>query len=220
MADDCFTILDHIDKITVPGQVYRQPANEYWELLCLWEGMEALYYQARKCEAMATQATAMPGKDRFIWGNHPALSVVPKKLLTCMFHWYAVSACNYVRTIGEIARRQDNSRQKARDYVLSIIPEVYAFRDKIAAHFAWTINDSRDNEAEKAASIFPQLSLNKGVYYMGTLNLTKNHAGQTASSQAIQPWSISKVHEELRQRYRPQPVISDVQTQPAKDDNS
>jgi len=34
------TILDHIYGIKVPGEVFREPANEYWALLCLRQGLD------------------------------------------------------------------------------------------------------------------------------------------------------------------------------------
>ena len=52
------------------------------------------------------------------------------------FHWYSISACQYVRTVGAIAYLQDNSRPKPLEYVNSVIPEVKAYRDKVGAHYA------------------------------------------------------------------------------------
>jgi hypothetical protein len=78
------------------------------------------------------------------------------------FHWYAVSACNFVKTVGPIAYRQiipvgPSSVCREGD------PEVLAFRDKVAAHFAWATRNSKDNEAERLASILPPLSFVRGI---------------------------------------------------------
>ncbi len=37
------TVLDYVDNIEVPGDVFRKPSNEYWALVCLRQGLEFLY---------------------------------------------------------------------------------------------------------------------------------------------------------------------------------
>jgi hypothetical protein len=155
--DTSFTTLDYIDNITVPGDVFRQPMNEYWALLCLRDGMEFLYRQALKADN-AVNSTLPKGVRVSASGSFPAFENLPRTLLTCGFHWYAVSACNYMRTVGAIARQLDSTRPMPHDYASSILPEVVAFRDKVAAHFAWSTANERDNDAERLASIIPPLS--------------------------------------------------------------
>jgi hypothetical protein len=48
--DTAVTVLDYIDNITVPGNVFHEPANEYWALICFQHGMEFLYHQAHRCD--------------------------------------------------------------------------------------------------------------------------------------------------------------------------
>src|SRR5262249_42968235 len=140
------TVLDHIDNIVVPGAVFQEPKNEYAALLCLWDGLEFLYQQALKCDKVVRQRVNPEGRLKFFgMGNLPELSQgVPIGLLTCAFHWYAVSACQYVRLVGAIAHQQDNTRALPPDYVRAVIPEVLSFRDKVAAHFAWSTRNNKD----------------------------------------------------------------------------
>ncbi len=42
LTDAPLTVLDHIDNIVVPGDVFAEPVNEYWALVWLREGMEYL----------------------------------------------------------------------------------------------------------------------------------------------------------------------------------
>jgi hypothetical protein len=35
MTDEPTTTLDYTDNIVVPGDVFREPTNEYWALQCL-----------------------------------------------------------------------------------------------------------------------------------------------------------------------------------------
>jgi len=203
-SETTVTILDHIDDITVPGNVFQEPVNEYWALICLRHGMEFLYQQAHRCDQDVKQQVNPDGKLRFFaGGNFSAFNRVPKSLLTCGFHWYAISACQYVKTVGAIARKFDPNRPLPKDYAETIIPEVIAFRDKVAAHFAWTTKNNHDNDAERLASILPPLTFNDDSFYVGDLTVTLRRGDKESSSQAIKPWSLSKVHEALRERYWP-----------------
>jgi hypothetical protein len=84
------------------------------------------------------------------------------------------------------------------------MPEVVAFRDKVAAHFAWATRNSRDNEAERVASILPPLAFVGNSFEVGAFTVVLGSQGKQTDSQAIAPWSIRKVHERLRLRYWPQ----------------
>jgi hypothetical protein len=110
-----------------------------------------------------------------------------------------------VKTVGAIARKLDSSRPLPHEYAKNIIPEVIAFRDKVAAHFAWTTENRRDNDAERLASILPPLTFNDDSFYVGGLTVAVRRGGRASNSQAIRPWSLCKVHESLRERYWPQP---------------
>jgi len=204
MSDVAFTVLDHIDNIIVPGNVFKEPTNEYWALLCLRDGLELLYHQAARCDEMVKQQVNPQDKLKFVgFGNLPAFNQIPKTLLTCAFHWYAISACQYVRSVGAIANRQDNTRSLPPQYVKKVIPEVLAFRDKVAAHFAWSTKQDQDNEAERLASILPPLAFINDSFHVGALTVARQSAGKASTSKAIQPWSICKVHQQLCQRYWP-----------------
>ncbi len=187
-------ILDYIDDIKVSGDVFNSPNNEYWELVCLKDGLEALYKQAVKFDEAAVKAVNPDGKLQIsLAGNVPALSHIPKALLTMIFHWYAISACQYVRVIGKIASKTD------KEYIQQIIPDVLTFRNKVAAHYAWysNPNDKRDNPAEKAISVMPKLSFETDSFHMMAFELgTKGY-----TTENLKPWSIVKVHEQLKNRY-------------------
>jgi hypothetical protein len=207
-TETAVTILDHIDNIVVPGNVFAEPANEYWALVWLRQGMEFLYHQVRRCDEVARQQVNPDGNVRFMGsGNIPAFQHLPQSLLTCSFHWYAISACQYVRTVGAIAWRHDNNRPKPQDYAKSIIPEVIAFRDKVAAHFAWCTTNQKDNLAEQFASIIPPLVFQDDSFHVGVLAIHLSQGGEASNSAAIQPWSLSRIHERLSKRYWPE-VIS------------
>lgn len=199
------TTLDYIDSIIVPGDVFAKAANEYWALLCLRDGLRFLYNQVAQCDAEGQRRLNAVGKSSCtVAGNFPALRGIPQGLITCAFHWYAVSACQYVRTIGAIAYLNDNSRPKPTEYARSVIPEVVSFRDKVAAHFAWTTKHQEDNDAERMASRLPPLVFVNDSFHVGSMNVTTRCGGKRTTSDAIQPWSISEVHRRLCARYWPE----------------
>ena len=137
-------------------------------------------------------------------GNFPAFQDVPQGLVTCAFHWYAISACQYVGTVGAIAHRQDNARPGWREYVTAVIPEVFAFRNKVAAHFAWCVGNKKDTLAERLASILPSLIFAEDCFQIAGYTVHRRKGGNVSDSTAIQPWSLCRVHERLRQRYWPE----------------
>ena len=201
------TVLDYVKGIEVPGDVFAKPANEYWALLCLRDGMHFLARQAAQVDETVRQRANPEGKLRIVMaGNDPAFSGIPMGLLTCAFHWYAVSACQYVRTVGAIAYRRDNTRPLPPKYVAAVIPEVLAFRDKVAAHFAWATRHERDNEADRVASILPALTFDSDGFYVGSWTVRVRSGGKTSDSSALRRWSITKVHRQLCERYWPDAI--------------
>ena len=205
MTDEFNTTLDHIDNIIVDGNPFAEPANEYYALLCLRTGLEFLYRQAVKCDQIALKQLD-PDKKYLSFGNSPLLTGIPYQLLTCAFHWYSVSACQYVRTVGTIAYRQDNSRPNSLEYVKSVIPEVLAYRDKVGAHYAWSMKHDEDNEAERLASIIPQVAFFKDTFQVQALTVSKVSGGKSSNSKVMQPWSITKIHQRLQERYWPEEI--------------
>ncbi len=132
-------------------------------------------------------------------------NTIPAPLLVCWFHWYAISACQFVRVVGAIAHQQDNSKPKPLEYVAKVIPEVLKFRDKVAAHYAWSGKNKNDNDAERWASIMPPVAFHMGSFRVGVFNTGVGRGANRSFSEAA-PWGICEVHERLRARYWPNPA--------------
>ena len=204
-------ILDHVDKISIAGNPFKNPVGEYWALVCLWEGMEYLYHHARKCDNIAGRQSFSVCNEQTDQGRISRLDVVgdscpdqvPQTLLICLFHWYAVSAVQYVRTVGAIAYKHDSSRQFPREYAEKVIPEVYLFRDQVAVYFAWSAGSKQDNDAELPVSALQSLLFQDGSYYVGNTRAALHGHGKASDSQVIKPWSLCRVHAALRARYWP-----------------
>jgi len=198
------TVLDHIENIMVPGNVFHRPTNEYHALICLYHGLDFLFRQAAKCDDVVKQQLNPHDTLQVMCsGNLPELNQIPQTLLTCSFHWYAISACQYVRLVGAIAYRQDNFRLTPLQYVKNVIPEVLTFRDKVAAHFAWSTKHSQDNDAERLSSILPPLTFVNDSFHVAAFSVSLQQSGKASTSEEIKPWSICKVHQQLTKRYWP-----------------
>lgn len=199
------TTLDYIDGIVVQGHPFREPANEYYTLISLAAGLEFLYQQVSRYEEHAVQRLSPIGKRQFTMSsNHPALEGFPDALLHCAFRWYSVSACDYVRMVGSIACRNDPSRTtRPVDYVRNVVPEVLAFRDKVGAHAAWTMKSAHDCHAERELSVMPTLTFQTNRFVIPGWTLAFRSSGDESDTSAIPPWSLTEVHDRLRQRYWP-----------------
>ena len=196
------TILDHIDNIIVPGKPFDEQKNEYEAMVSLYHGLECLNYQAGEMEKIVESSLDVePNVKQFRFGSMPGLSRVQYSMLTCMFHWYAVSACNYARLVGAIAYRQDKNRPRPPEYIRSVMPEVLGFRDKIAAHFAWATENGKDNAAERRFSIFPQIAWNRDCLEVCAMSLKLSKGDKVTDSRSLKPWSITKIHKQLCERY-------------------
>ena len=211
------TVLDYVDQITVPGDVFKEPTNEYWALVSLSRGLDFLAKQVRRCESDVQSRVNPKGNLKVLsFGNLPEFDGLPMELLTCTFHWYAISACQYVRIVGVIAKSHEPKSPEPIKYVESIIPEVKAFRDKVAAHFAWASYNKKDNDAERMASIFPSVSWSDDHFVVGSDKVAIRKGGQASKSEYLTPWSISVVHQRLCERYWKNSMTATTEEVPSK----
>lgn len=210
-------ILDHIDGITLTDELAKKHFNELQSRRHLSQGLAFLYQQVKAIEAKAVQQInnqehlsrmppevreAFAGKDvrYFSGGNDPMLAWLPKGLITCFFHWYAVSLCNYVRLIGHLSKQTDPEGPSPAAYVESVVPEVKWFRDKVAAHFARAANSTHDCEADQDLSVMYAISFLDGRFFAGGWILTK-WSKDERSEAGCEGWSLTQTHEQLAQRY-------------------
>lgn len=193
------TTLDFIDNISVPSNVFEPAGNEYSALMDLRVGMQHLYDNVRACDEFVRQRINPDGTMKCqVLGNHPSLAGANQPMISCSFHWYALAACQYVKIIGCIARENGSNLLPA-EYVKQVIPDVLVYRNKVAAHYAWTSPDKRDTQVQNELSKLPSLRFMNTAFHVGGLTLNRN--GETAT---FPEWSIQSVHARLRKRYWPE----------------
>lgn len=147
-----------------------------------------------------------------------------ENIIACCFHWFAISLVNYIRLVGlidvmiekgwRIESLQNPDKRKTVkehcvEYVKEVIPNVHAWRNKIAAHFAIT-DPWNDNLGTLQDSIMHPVSYIRPYYCVGAHQYS---LGEEESS--IPRWSLTQTFEALSQRYWPE-----VQLRPLESDNS
>lgn len=92
---------------------------------------------------------------------------INQDLVACAFHWYAVTVCSYVKMVGWLVNDGDST--KALKYIKDIIPAVYVWRNKVAAHFAEIAPKKEDNPADLGKSVMFPISFDDDAFCTGSL---------------------------------------------------
>lgn len=215
-------IVDEVDSIELSADFLECHSNERGRLATLWIGLNNLAATIRKSEERLAPAI----EDAVgAFGNLPELLPGERGMLECCCHWYALSACSFVQLFGWLNIRAQDSigtplaelvtpqvKEKIKDYVKAVLPEVVIFRNKIAAHYALTDPLRDDNSALLSASTMDPIGWHRGRMSCGSPGgkgiLTRSRinpeTGERIShdSSALASWIPTEIHEQLSTRYR------------------
>jgi hypothetical protein len=135
------------------------------------------------------------------------------QILSCFFAWFAVSLVNYLRLVALIKLLEDKEwrpedlRNKANHasikshctaYVRRVIPSIYRWRNKVAAHFAITDPFHDDSLGTLEVSLFEPITYNRPYFKVGTFSW---RGGTDASER--DPWALTETFETLAPRLWP-----------------
>ena len=158
-------------------------------------------------------------------------------MMACVFHWFGVSLCNYVRLVGfirglekgEFTRADLSDAKKSKDNVIAkainkyveSIPElesVLIWRNKVFGHFAITAPRHDDNIATLDMSVVLPVSFVAPRYVAGEMQMIRTNATGTHTSE-LPPWSVTEVYEALTPRFWPNhpPFPVNQQTPPSSE---
>ena len=215
-------IIDYVDNLELSDSAAQRYCNELRTLDCPLAGLDFLNSQVRRIES-EVGGRLDSDKVAHMFGNAPQLQGIPQNLVTCAFHWYSVTACNYVKLVGWLANEGDTSR--ATEYLKHVLPEVRIWRNKVGAHFAQVEPRREDTPAVLAKSVMSPLSFEDDAFYVGSLTLTMSSGEENqprpegiadwrwrllmmsgrerSSSRQDMRWSLTHTHERLSARYRP-----------------
>jgi hypothetical protein len=192
-------VIDYIANLKLRDEEEVGHFNELSCLSYLATGLRYLYEQVKSVEAEVNKRLPR-SKEYFGFGNAPGMEGVNQALVACAFHWYAVTACNYVKMVGWLSNNGDSN--KAREYMKSVLPQVYLWRNKVAAHFA-RVEPEDDSPADLAMSVMFPISFEKNAFYTttGSLTLTMSGGGKQSTSRQDMRWSMTHTHCDLIDRY-------------------
>ncbi len=185
----------------------NRPISNLQSLLYLPEGLQTLAVTVRQEEIKLIQVNN---------GKPPVLMICGFQgdgLIACCFNWFATSLVNYLRLIALIDLMQVRSwssgdvqlhsnhkdvKDYCRAYVREVVPEVYQWRNKIAAHFAMTDPFKDDSLGTLELSVMNPVSYGKPYFRTGAFHWVANN-----EKSEIQEWALTEIYEKLSPRLWP-----------------
>ncbi|MFT3879677.1 MAG: hypothetical protein QM703_08455 [Gemmatales bacterium] len=212
-------LIDALEKIEVDPGVYN---NEIGSLATLRTGLLFLANQIRGREL---EYVRQKPKNTFanFWGTDfdGTKDLLPQ--ITCYFHWFAVSVCNYARLAGFIRCIEKNEFSRADlsdptkfkaistaigNYVkgVSELTEVVRWRNKVASHYALTDPRPDDNIATLGMSTISWVAFDSGRYVSTNMTMITGNSTTGHSTSEIPQWSVTEVFQSLIPRYWPNTI--------------
>jgi len=193
-------IIDHVDHLELSRADEAEWANELNSLAYLGEGLWFLYDNLMRIQEKVVDVVGNDVECSFI-GSPPGFEWIPQGLVACSFHWYAVSACNYVRLVGWLA--YGGKRTEVDKYVKRVLGAVKTWRDKVGAHFAQTTRRNEDSDATRSASVMFPVGFEDDAFVAHPFTLVKGDTRGQSTSRDDMRWSLTHTHRALAKRYWP-----------------
>lgn len=197
-------ILDYKENLELPEKAVEENFESRMALARLAEG---LFWLNSEISRLETEARRLASNDKDERGNVPIivpagglLQKFPEGVLSNVFVWYAISACNYAQLIGWLVFR-DKDKQNA--YTKRVMPRIYRYRNKIAAHLAITAPYKTDNVADLELSLLTNVTFVQGYFMAAAMEpIIKTEESQIKVTEKM-GWSLTVAHTRLTQRWWP-----------------
>jgi hypothetical protein len=218
-------IIDHIDPALSKGLDEDCCMNEISTLYTLEVGLCQIAREVKQREEIIHSKRRESGKPSSFWGFPPDQDERELQWVTCLFHWYGVSVCNYARLVGLLKNLSENTitrktleirekkvcngvKDSCDQYTKNIpeLAEVLKWRHKVFAHFAITAPHMDDNIATLDVSVMSPVGYDKGRFNVGGFRVSKTSKTDPmgkSSISSLPQWSLTEVHERLAKRYWP-----------------
>jgi hypothetical protein len=209
--DSGHVMLDHVKGVVL--DISNPPFNNYQAIRASRGGLNILATTVRAHEIQL--ATEFPGQPTVILGSVP-------DVVSCAFNWFSVTLVNYLRLVALVELMNTNGWKSdalvdptnrklisnhCTEYVRLAVPEVFLWRNKVAAHFAATDPFHDDNLGTIEQSIMNMVDYWSPYYYVGFM---KWHTAGQASE--LPKWALTKVYEDLTSRFWPEITLPPVAT--------
>ena len=205
-------ILDHVEGISIDP--VDAPFANYQAFGSSYEGLKTLAGTVRELERRYVASDPH--------AEHVVLHISSRvpHIVPCAFNWFSVTLVNYLRLIALVqlmgARgwkspaltdpsNRSNIKSHCANYVRTAIPEVYGWRNKVAAHFAATDPFHDDNLGTLEQSIMSLVEFKYPHYHVGLGKWSA--AGETSQ---LPTWALTKVYEDLGPRFWPEVQLPPV----------
>ena len=205
MSEDRVT-LDHIANISVDADKHINSLNV---LRSLRIGMFNLAEFTRKQEVLILE-------DQDTDTVTAVFKVTDETLfIGCLFDWFAVSLVSYLRLaklidlmelnqwgLEDLTRKDVPKEIKASclEYIKSVAPGVYKWRNKIAAHRVATDPRTADSLTLLTYSTMPTVDYRTPYYGVLNLRMGMSNGGRLD----LEQWSLTKTFEDLAPRLWPE----------------
>lgn len=140
--------------------------------------------------------------------------------LPCAFNWYSITLVNHLQLIAlvelmnldgwkavDLANPSNHKRisNHCKSFVRDAVPEVWRWRNKVAAHAAATDPFHDDNVGTLESSVMNIVDYSYPYYYVGMTQLRTN--GFTSE---LPKWALTETHERLAPRFWPESQLQSV----------
>jgi len=173
-----------------------------------YHGLQILAGAVRECERQVVINDPHADKVVLHAFMHPP-PIVPNA-----FSWYSLTLVNYLRVVAlvdflssnkftSLALTEEVVRKKVKahctDYVREAIPEIYTWRNKVAAHYAATDPFINDNLGTLEQSLMDPVTYAYPYFRVGRLKW--NASGAQSD---LPEWALTETHERLAPRFWPE----------------
>lgn len=213
------TVLDHSQGITLDTS--NLPFNNYQAFKSNYVGLKILADTVRELE-LTYIANDPYAQYVAMHLNNNIPDIIP-----CAFNWFSVTLVNYLRLVALVDLMNtkgwksdmltDSSNQKiirthCKDYVHRAIPEIYLWRNKVAAHFAATDPFHNDNLGTLEQSIMNPVTYKYPYYHVGLVKW--NTQGEISE---LPVWALTNAYENLSSRFWPEMQLRPIPESRKKD---
>ncbi len=204
--------LDHVEGIVLDSS--NPPFNNYQAFQQNYSGLKIL------ADAVREQELKVITDDPY--ATHVVLQMPGNinPIIPCAFNWFSVTIVNYLRLVALVGLMVKNNwktsalvdqahrqaiKKHCTDYVSNVVPEIYRWRNKVAAHFAATDPFSDDTLGTLEQSIMNPITYKYPYYYIGILQWNTQ-----GTSSELPKWALTKTYERLQQRYWPEMMLREI----------
>ena len=197
-------VLDHKENIII--STVSKHGNILNQLQALLIGMFNLAEFTREEEL----AIFNPAVKEASWNINPTTM-----FLGCIFDWFAISLVSYLRlvklvhlmeihgwSVSDLTKKHIGKKVRISGikYITSVAPEVYIWRNKIAAHRAATSPDETDSFNLLDYSTMCNINYDSPYYTVLSIKI----GGDGRGPLGLKPWALTETFERLAPRFWPE----------------